>query len=77
MVVTRYQIIKALGNDFEDLIILDIVSPKMQSWLECYEAYLKTKQANADKKISMRKLAEERNIALRTLYNIINFMETG
>jgi hypothetical protein len=77
MVVTRYQVIKALGDDFEDLVILDIIPPKIQKWLECYEAYLNRKETNPDKKINMRKLAEEHNIAPRTFYNIVNFMETG
>lgn len=77
MVVNRYQIIKALGSDFEDLVILDIVPTKMQSWLECYEDYLTQVVSGAGKKRCMRAVAEEHRIALRTLYKIITFMETG
>jgi hypothetical protein len=77
MVVNRYEILKALGDDFENLVILDIISAKMLKWLECYEAYLKCKETSPDKKINMQRLAEDYNIGLRTFYNIITFMESG
>ena len=77
MVVNRYEIIKALGNDFEDLVILDIIPAKMLKWLECYEAYIGQMKTCRSKPEGIRSAAEQFGITQRTLYNIITFMETG
>lgn len=77
MVVNRYQIIKALGSDFEDLVILDIITGKMNAWLQFYEEYLINLRTTKNKRISVRNVADENNMSERTLYKIITFMETG
>lgn len=77
MVVNRYDIIKALGNDFEDLVILDIIPARMLKWIECYEAYIRKTKTGDSKREAIRSVADEHAITQRTLYKIITFMETG
>lgn len=77
MVVKRYDIMKALGPDFEDLVILDIIPARMLQWLEYYEAYTEQIKTGSGKSACIRSIAEEHGITQRTLYKIIAFMETG
>lgn len=68
---------KALGDDLEDLVILDIIPAKVLLWLNLYEACLTKMKKGISRRKCICTIAEENNISSRTLYKIITFMETG
>jgi hypothetical protein len=81
MVMTRYQTILNLGDDFISLMGKKLIPVHVLDWKVYYEAYLKESGESKKSFSKVRKtaiaatVAHSHRISERTMFNIIAFME--
>ena len=81
MVMTRYETLISLGEDFVKLVGKNLIPVHVLDWKILYEAYLKeteyhTKYFKKVRKTHMIQLvAENYDITERTMFNVVSFME--
>lgn len=72
--MVRYEILKK--TDLLPLVATGIVSIDIANWLDIYEWYLKNQYGGCKKPQAIKNTADYWDISDRTLYRIINFMES-
>lgn len=81
MVMTRYETLLSLGDNFMKLVQQKLIPVHVPAWKVYYEAYLDEKKASGSSRVRVSKteiasnIAGRFNITERTLYNVIAFME--
>ena len=82
MVMTRYETITALGDDFVKLISKGLVPVHLLDWKVYYEAYLRESEKQRLKHGKVRKthvactIADDFKISERSIFTVIAFMES-
>lgn len=82
MVMTRYETITNLGDDFVKLISKGLVPVHLLDWKVYYEAYLKEAENYRQKHGKVRKthvactIADDFKISERSIFTVIAFMES-
>ena len=75
--MVRFDYIKKAkaNNDFEELVKCGLISVHLKVWFEIYSEYQKELVTNK-KSTAIQFLQDKHQISQRTVYKIIDFMET-